>query len=111
MSKLHVALTTPHNCLQLKIQALRSLQVASMILDGRQLEFYKYNGDYKPYLEDVRDRLNEVASAWSRDQKDHCLGETEQSFRVCCLPSLSEQDIDIHFGRMSVDVTLGRRNG
>ena len=53
-----------------------------MILDGRELEFYKYNGDYKPFLEDVRDNLNEVASNWSREQKDHCLGETEQSFKV-----------------------------
>lgn len=53
-----------------------------MILDGRQLEFYKYDGDYKPFLEDVRDRLNVVADSWSREQKDHCLEETEQSFRV-----------------------------
>lgn len=53
-----------------------------MILEGRQLEFYKYEGDFKPYLEDVRDKLNEVAANWSREQKDHCLGETEQSFKV-----------------------------
>ena len=53
-----------------------------MILDGRELEFYKYDGDFKPLLEDVRDKLNEVASNWSREQKDHCLGETEQSFKV-----------------------------
>ena len=53
-----------------------------MILDGRELEFYKYNGDHRPLLEDVRDKLNEVASNWSREQKDHCLGETEQSFKV-----------------------------
>lgn len=57
-------------------------QVASMILDGRELEFYKYEGDYKPLLEDVRDKLNDVALNWSREQKDHCLGETEQSFKV-----------------------------
>lgn len=53
-----------------------------MILDGRELEFYKYDGDYKPLLEDVRDKLNDVALSWSREQKDHCLGETEQSFKV-----------------------------
>ena len=53
-----------------------------MILEGQELEFYKYDGDYKPLLEGVRDNLNEVASSWDRDQKDHCLGETEQSFKV-----------------------------
>jgi hypothetical protein len=53
-----------------------------MILDGRTLEFYKYEGDYKPLLENVKDSLNRVAENWSRDQKDQCLEETETSFKV-----------------------------
>ena len=53
-----------------------------MILDGRELEFYKYDGDYKPLLEKVRETLNEVAAGWTREQKDHCLEETEESFKV-----------------------------
>ena len=57
-------------------------QVASMILDNKKLEFYNYDGDYKPFLEDVRDRLNSVAEGWTRDQKDRCLQETEKSFQV-----------------------------
>lgn len=56
-------------------------KVASMILDGRTLEFYKYEGDYKPLLENVKDSLNRVAENWSRDQKDQCLEETETSFK------------------------------
>lgn len=57
-------------------------QVASMILNRKELEFYRYDGDYKPMLENVRDRLNEVAASWTREQKDHCLEETEKSFKV-----------------------------
>lgn len=64
------------------------VQVASMILDNKKLEFYNYDGDYKPYLEDVRNRLNEVAEGWSREAKDHCLQETEKSFSVSFHPLL-----------------------
>ena len=53
-----------------------------MILDGRELEFYKYDGDHKPLLEKVRETLNEVAAGWTREEKDRCLEETEQSFKV-----------------------------
>jgi len=56
-------------------------KVASMILDNKTLEFYKYDGDHKPLLENVRDRLNKVAENWSREQKDQCLEETEMSFK------------------------------
>jgi len=53
-----------------------------MILDGKTLEFYKYEGDHKPLLENVRDSLNKVAGNWTRDQKDQCLEETETSFKA-----------------------------
>ena len=57
-------------------------QIASMLLDKRELEFYKYDGDYKPMLEGVRNTLNDVAESWTREQKDRCLQETEKSFSV-----------------------------
>ncbi|CAL5228825.1 g12026 [Coccomyxa viridis] len=56
-------------------------KVASMILDSRQLNFYKYNGDHKPMLEGVREQLNETAEGWSREEKDRCLNETQKSFK------------------------------
>ena len=59
-----------------------------MILDNKKLEFYNYDGDYKPFLEDVRNRLNEVAEQWTREQKDHCLQETEKSFQASLLPTI-----------------------
>eukprot|EP00246_Nothoceros_aenigmaticus_P007416 TRINITY_DN21192_c0_g1_i1.p1 TRINITY_DN21192_c0_g1~~TRINITY_DN21192_c0_g1_i1.p1 ORF type:complete len:217 (+),score=44.96 TRINITY_DN21192_c0_g1_i1:60-653(+) len=55
-------------------------KVAEDILDGRTLEFYKWDGDVKETLAGVKVRLNEVAEEWSRDSKNHCLEETELSF-------------------------------
>ena len=59
------------------------LQVAEMILDSRTLEFYKWDGDVKEKLAAVKDKINELADSWSREQKDHCLEETQTSFKVC----------------------------
>ncbi len=51
-----------------------------MLLDGRELEFYRYDGEVREKLDAVRDRLNEVAEAWTREEKDRCLNESEKSF-------------------------------
>jgi hypothetical protein len=31
----------------------------------------------------VRVKINALSEGWSREQKDHCLAETEASFKVC----------------------------
>jgi len=36
----------------------------------------------------VRDNLNEVAESWTDEQKEHCLQETTESFKVKDLVSL-----------------------
>ena len=41
----------------------------------------QYDRDYKPLLEGVRQQLNETAEGWTREEKDHCLDETQMSFR------------------------------
>ncbi|CAL8470900.1 g10442 [Coccomyxa elongata] len=56
-------------------------KVASMILDSRELQFYKYDGDFRAKLDDVRAQLNAVAEGWTREEKDSCLEETEKSFK------------------------------
>ncbi|KAJ1685298.1 hypothetical protein LUZ63_016688 [Rhynchospora breviuscula] len=56
-------------------------KVAEMILDKKELEFYKWEGNLSKLLQNVRDKLNEVAANWSREEKDHCLEETEKSFK------------------------------
>ncbi|DBA77758.1 hypothetical protein WJX79_002924 [Trebouxia sp. C0005] len=55
-------------------------KVSQMILDNKQLNFYKYDSDVKELLGNVRDSINEVAETWTREQKDKCLDETEKAF-------------------------------
>ncbi len=56
-------------------------KLSGMLLDGKELAFYQYEKDMKELLQVVRDNLNAVAESWSREEKDHCLEETEKSFR------------------------------
>jgi len=56
-------------------------KVAEMLLDGRELEFYKWDGELPQLLSAVKDDLNKVAEEWTREQKNHCLKETETSFK------------------------------
>nr|GEX26322.1 heme oxygenase 1, chloroplastic-like [Tanacetum cinerariifolium] len=56
-------------------------KVAAKILNGKELEFYKWDGDLPYLLQNVRDKLNKVAQDWTRDEKNHCLEETEKSFK------------------------------
>lgn len=52
-----------------------------MILDGKALEFYQWQGDVNELLEGVRKSINGLAEGWSAPQKEHCLAETEASFK------------------------------
>lgn len=56
-------------------------QVASKILDGKELEFHKWDGDLPQMLKNVKEKLNKVAEGWSRQQKNRCLAETDKSFK------------------------------
>ncbi|MCL7028072.1 hypothetical protein MKW94_008078 [Papaver nudicaule] len=56
-------------------------KVAEMILDKKDLEFYKWDGELPQLLQNVREKLNAVAESWSREEKNHCLEETEKSFK------------------------------
>ncbi|XP_047270993.1 heme oxygenase 1, chloroplastic isoform X3 [Capsicum annuum] len=48
-------------------------KVAEKILNKKELEFYKWDGDVSQLLQNVRDKLNKVAENWTREQKNHCL--------------------------------------
>jgi len=56
-------------------------KVAEMILDKKDLEFYKWDGELPQLLQNVREKLNKVAESWTREEKNHCLEETEKSFK------------------------------
>nr|GMC58689.1 heme oxygenase 1, chloroplastic-like [Ipomoea batatas] len=56
-------------------------KVSEMILNNKELEFYKWDGDVKQLLQNVKDKLNKVTESWTREEKNHCLEETEKSFK------------------------------
>ena len=70
------------------------VKMADMLLERHALEFYKYplapggqesekgSGDHRPLLDEVRRSLDALAEGWTREEKDRCLAETEESFRM-----------------------------
>ncbi|KAJ1259796.1 hypothetical protein BS78_10G183700 [Paspalum vaginatum] len=55
-------------------------KVAENIHIRRELEFYQWEGDLSLLQQNVRGKLNQVASGWSRAEKDSCLNEMEKAF-------------------------------
>ncbi|CAA0830295.1 Probable inactive heme oxygenase 2-chloroplastic [Striga hermonthica] len=56
-------------------------KVSSKLLEGRKLEFYKWEGDAEQLLTSVREKLNALGEHWSRDEKNKCLSEATKAFR------------------------------
>ncbi|CAK9147118.1 unnamed protein product [Ilex paraguariensis] len=56
-------------------------KVAEKILNKKELEYYNWDGDLSQLLQNVREKLNRVAESWTREEKNHCLEETEKSFK------------------------------
>jgi heme oxygenase (biliverdin-producing, ferredoxin) len=57
-------------------------QVSKMLSLSRPLAFYEYEGEMSDHLAAVREKINDVAEKWSREEKDHCLAETAKSFEL-----------------------------
>ena len=57
-------------------------KVSEMILNGKELEFYKWERGLDDSLAAVKAKLNETAEGWSREEKDACLEETGKSFQL-----------------------------
>ncbi|XP_008795147.2 probable inactive heme oxygenase 2, chloroplastic [Phoenix dactylifera] len=56
-------------------------KVCEKLLEGKELEFYKWDGNAQELLKDVRENLNELGQHWTRDEKNRCLREAAKSFR------------------------------
>ncbi|XP_073135378.1 probable inactive heme oxygenase 2, chloroplastic [Henckelia pumila] len=56
-------------------------QVSERLLEGRELEFYRWEGDAEELLRGVREKLNALGEHWSRDEKNKCLREATKTFR------------------------------
>ncbi|KAK6792809.1 hypothetical protein RDI58_011890 [Solanum bulbocastanum] len=51
------------------------------LLEEKELEFYKWEGDEEKLLQDVRESFNMLAKHWSRDDKNKSLREVTKAFR------------------------------
>lgn len=56
-------------------------QVSEKLLQGRELEFYKWEGNAEELFKGVREKLNMLGKHWGRDEKNRCLRETTKSLR------------------------------
>lgn len=56
--------------------------MSDKLLGGRTLEFYRWDNDPKIYLlPALRVKIDAVAAAWTREQKNACISETAVSFK------------------------------
>ncbi|GLT47013.1 hypothetical protein SLA2020_207350 [Shorea laevis] len=56
-------------------------QASEKLLDGRELEFYTWEGDVQESFKAVREKLNLVGEHWSREHKAKCLKEAGKAFK------------------------------
>lgn len=56
-------------------------QAADKLVVGRELEFYRWEGDAKELLKEVRVKLNRLGEHWCRADKKRCLSEAAKSFK------------------------------
>ncbi|CAA7026550.1 unnamed protein product [Microthlaspi erraticum] len=56
-------------------------QVSEKLLEGREMEFNRWEGDAQDLLRGVREKLNVLGEHWSRDEKNKCLKETAKAFK------------------------------
>ncbi|GJY58789.1 heme oxygenase 1, chloroplastic-like protein [Tanacetum coccineum] len=61
------------------------IAVAAKILIGKELEFYKWDGNLPQLLQNLRDKLNKIAHDWTRDEKNHCRDETVKYLKLLSL--------------------------
>eukprot|EP00793_Prasinoderma_coloniale_P001623 PRCOL_00003428-RA len=55
--------------------------LSDMVLDGKKLEFYSWEGVLKDHMDGVRGSINSMAEGWSEEEKTACLEETAPSFK------------------------------
>jgi heme oxygenase len=56
-------------------------KMASMLLEKKTLEFYKWDGNVNEIKGTVKASIEKMAAEWSREQKDMCINATMDVFR------------------------------
>mmetsp|Transcript_16343 Transcript_16343/g.19970 ORF Transcript_16343/g.19970 Transcript_16343/m.19970 type:complete len:291 (+) Transcript_16343:161-1033(+) len=55
-------------------------KMASLLLEKKTLEFYKWDGDLNQIKATVKTSIEEMAASWSREEKDQCVNATAAAF-------------------------------
>lgn len=56
-------------------------KMSALLLEGRTLEFYKWDGDLNQIKQQVKNNIEEIARSWSDTQQEACVGATASAFR------------------------------
>ncbi|GJN40711.1 hypothetical protein PR202_gn00004 [Eleusine coracana subsp. coracana] len=56
-------------------------KISQKILQGKELEFYKWDADVELLLKDAREKLNELSKHWTRKDRNLCLKEAGKCFQ------------------------------
>lgn len=56
-------------------------KMSTMLLDGKKLHFYEWDGDVKEMLTAVKADIDTMAASWSEEQKQKSLDETRRAFQ------------------------------
>jgi len=56
-------------------------RMASMLLEKKTLEFYKWDGNLNQVKGTVKESIEKMAAEWSREEKDMCINATMDAFR------------------------------
>ncbi|CAH2035014.1 unnamed protein product [Thlaspi arvense] len=56
-------------------------QVSEKLLEGKELEFNRWEGDAQDLLKGVREKVNVLGEHWTREEKNKCLKETAKAFK------------------------------
>jgi heme oxygenase (biliverdin-producing, ferredoxin) len=55
--------------------------VSNALLDGAELEFYKYDGDVKELGDAVKADMEALAATWTADERQRSVDETKNTFK------------------------------
>lgn len=56
-------------------------QMASLLLDKKTLEFYKWNGDLNDIKNKIKADIEIMAAAWNEEERKQCVDATAMAFR------------------------------
>lgn len=56
-------------------------KMASLLLEKKTLEFYKWNGDLNEIKSKVKNNFEDLAAKWTREEKDMCVNATMGVFK------------------------------